>query len=276
MTPDNIIDVNNETFEYEVIQFSMQTPVIMDFWAPWCIPCRVQSPQLAQLAREAEGAFRLARVNVDDQPKLAERFKVKNVPHIVAIVNGHIMAEYNGVLPRPQLQEFIQHVLPDSSELLLEKGRSLLTLGQYPEARDALETYLQDHRRSPAGMLAYSRVLLAMGMGREASVLLEDFPASHEYTIAEKLKPLARAYVWSRGDLPPTQDPLEAAFRNGLRLARRGNILLALDGFLDILRKDKHFHDDDVREVYLALLEVLGDENPEVRAYRVDLSNVLF
>ncbi|MEA4930968.1 MAG: tetratricopeptide repeat protein, partial [Anaerolineaceae bacterium] len=60
------------------------------------------------------------------------------------------------------------------------------------------------------------------------------------------------------------------------RLARRGNILLALDGFLDILRKNKHFHDDDVREVYLALLEVLGDENPEVRAYRVDLSNVLF
>jgi len=117
---------------------------------------------------------------------------------------------------------------------------------------------------------------LAMGMGREASVLLDDFPASHEYTIAEKLKPLARAYVWSRGDLPPTQDPLEAAFRNGLRLARRGNILLALDGFLDILRKDKHFHDDDVREVYLALLEVLGDENADVRAYRVDLSNVLF
>ncbi len=276
MTSANIIDVSDETFEFEVVNYSNQMPVVMDFWAPWCIPCRVQSPLLARLAQEAEGAWRLARVNVDDQTKLAERLKVRNVPAVKAFLDGRLVSEYSGVLSEQNLRIFITRLLPGTSDLLLEKGKSLLMLGDYSQAEATLRQFLSANPVNPSGLLALARALIIQGKGSEAQALLSVFPASHEYTTAETLKPIAEAFVWIARTHESSTDPLEAAYRNGLRLARRGNILAALDGFLDILRKDKHFRNDEVREVYLGLLEVLGEYHPEVRQYRADLSNALF
>ena len=112
MAAANIIDISEETFEFEVINYSAEVPVVLDLWAPWCIPCRVQSRDLAQLAHEADGGFRLARVNVDDQPKLAARLKVQQVPAIKAYVDGRIVAEVTGVLNEQNLRLFV-----DLSEL---------------------------------------------------------------------------------------------------------------------------------------------------------------
>lgn len=276
MADENIIDVSDETFEFEVLNYSVQMPVVTDFWAPWCIPCRVQSPLLAKLVQEAQGGWRLARVNVDDQPKLAERLKVRNVPAVKAFVDGRIFSEFSGVLSEPNMRAFIARLMPNTGDLLLEKGRSLLVLGDYQEAEDSLREYLSTNPASPAGLLAFARVLLIQGKAREANTLLSSFPPSHEFNTAELLKPVAKAFVWLERNPEPSDQPLEAAYRNGLRLAKRGNILATLDGFLDILRKDKHYRADEVREVYLGLLEVLGEDDPEVRQYRADLSNVLF
>jgi len=276
MTDDYIIDVSDESFELEVVNYSVQVPVVMDFWAPWCIPCRVQSPQLARLALEAEGAFRLARVNVDEQTKLAERLKVKNVPAVKAFVDGRIVSEFTGVLSEPNLRQFIQRLLPDSGDLLLEKGKSLLLLGDYAEAEEALGRFVSGNPRHPGGILALARLMLIEGKAREAKLLLSNFPASHEFGTAQQLKPVVQAFLWLDTIREVPQDAQEAAYRNSLKLARGGKILLALDGFLDILRKDKNYRSGEVREVYLGLLEVLGEGHPEVRQYRADLTNVLF
>jgi len=276
MTDDYIIDVSEESFELEVVSYSTQVPVAMDFWAPWCIPCRVQSPQLARLAQEAEGAFRLARVNVDEQTKLAERLKVKNVPAVKAFVDGRIVSEFTGVLSEPNLRQFISNLLPDTGDLLLEKGKSLILLGDYAEAEEALGRFVSGSPRHPGGILALARLMLIQGKAREAKILLSNFPASHEFSTAQQLKPVVQAFLWLDSVREAPQDALEAAYRNSLKLARGGKILLALDGFLDILRKDKDYRDDEVREVYLGLLEVLGEAHPEQRQYRADLTNVLF
>ena len=134
MAAANIIDISEETFEFEVINYSAEVPVVLDLWAPWCIPCRVQSRDLAQLAHEADGGFRLARVNVDDQPKLAARLKVQQVPAIKAYVDGRIVGEVTGVLNEQNLRLFVDRILPKTGSLLLEKGKSLMLLGDLPGA----------------------------------------------------------------------------------------------------------------------------------------------
>ena len=276
MASDFIIDVSDETFEFEVVNYSAQTPVIMDFWAPWSIPSRVQSPLLAKLAYEAQGSFRLARVNVDDQPKLAERLNVRNLPSIKAFVSGRVVSEYAGVLNPEQLRAFINRILPKQGDLLLQKGKSLLILGDYSGAEEVLKEFLATNRKEPAGLIALARALLIQGKGRDAQYLLAGFPASSEYNVAQTLKPLAKALVWSDegGDLETSN--LDASFKNALRLARRGNLFAALDGLLDIIKLDKHYRDDWAREIFVAILNVLGEENPEVRQYRTDLTNALF
>jgi putative thioredoxin len=276
MMPINIIDVNEETFELEVVTYSSQKPVVVDLWAPWCIPCRVQSQTLARLAQEADGEFRLARINVDEQTRLAERLKVTNVPAIKAFVDGRVVAEYLGVLSEKNLRLFVDRIMPRAGSLLLVKGNSLMLLGEFEEAETAIEQYVLESHGDPAGLLAYARVALFQGKGKTALDILEHFPNSPELTLSTVLMPVAKAYNDPELDKIVLDNPLESAFRNAIRLAKRGKILIALDGLLGVLKKDKNYRSGQAKAVYLGLLEVLSDAHPAVRQYRSDLSTALF
>ena len=276
MMPINIIDVNEETFEFEVVNYSSQKPVVVDLWAPWCIPCRVQSQTLAQLAQEADGEFRLARINVDEQTRLAERLKVTNVPAIKAFVDGRVVAEYLGVLSEKNLRSFVDRIMPRVGSLLLFKGNSLMLLGEFEEAEAAIEQYVLESHGDPAGMLAYARVMLYRGNGKSALELLYHFPTSQESALSLVLLPVAKAFTDPELEKIVLDNPLESAFRNAVRLAKRGKILIALDGLLGVLKKDKNYRGGQAKAVYLGLLEVLSDAHPNVRQYRSDLSTALF
>lgn len=160
MAAANIIDISEDTFEFEVVNYSTDMPVVLDLWAPWCIPCRVQSRELARLAHEADGIFRLARINVDDQTRLAARLKVQQVPAMKAFVDGRIVAEVSGTLSEQNLRLFIDRVLPKAGNLLLEKGKSLLLLGDLAGAEESLAQYVYESHGEPAGLLALARSLL--------------------------------------------------------------------------------------------------------------------
>ncbi|MDY0125965.1 MAG: tetratricopeptide repeat protein [Anaerolineaceae bacterium] len=276
MMPINIIVVDEETFDLEVVNYSNQMPVVVDLWAPWCIPCRLQSQTLIQLAQEADGAFRLARINVDEQTRLAERLKVTNVPAIKAFVDGRIVAEYLGVLSEKNLRMFVDRVMPRTGSLSLVKGNSLMLLGEYAEAEEAIENYLLESHGEPAGLLAYARVMLYQGKGKSAVEILEHFPTSTESTLSASLLPVAKAFVEPDVETIIFDNPLESAYRNAIRLAKRGKILIALDGLLGVLKKDKNYRDGQAKAVYLGLLEVLSEAHPAVRQYRSDLSSALF
>ena len=156
------------------------------------------------------------------------------------------------------------------------KGNSLLELGEYDEAEDAYRQFLSVQPDHPGALLGLIRSLLLQGEGREALTLLASFPASSEYNTAQLLKPVAQAFVDYQDDVVASDQPLEAVFRNGIRLARRGNILAALDGFLEVLRTDRHYRGGAVKDIFVGLLALLGDSHPEVSQYRKDLSSALF
>lgn len=159
--------------------------------------------------------------------------------------------------------------------MLLAKGNSLMLLGEFAEAETALEQYVLESHGNPAGMLAYARSLLYQGKSIQAKRVLENFPPSGESAQADLLLPVA-SFLPEELDEIVFDDPLEAAFRNAIRMAKRGNILIALDGLLGVLKKDKHYRGDQVKSIYLGLLEVLSDDHPDVRQYRSDLSSALF
>jgi putative thioredoxin len=272
----NIIDVSEETFDFEVLNYSTHVPVVVDLWAPWCIPCRVQSELLAKLADEADGAFRLARINVDEQSRLAKRLKVNDLPGIKAFVDGRMVAEYIGVLSEKNTRLFLDRIMPKTGGLLLAKGKSLILLGEYEEAEIALEQFIIESHGEPAGMLAYARALLFQGKARPALDILEHFPTCAESESAGELKILAQAYLLPELDQLIFEDMQESAFRNALRMAKKGKVLIALDGLLGVLRKDKNHRDGQTKEIFLGLLELLSDDHPSTRQYRSDLSNALF
>jgi len=276
MVSDFIVHVDESDFPFEVLQYSARVPVVVDFWATWCIPCRVLGPKLEALAREGEGSFRLAKVNVDENPRLSKQYKIRNIPAVKAFIDGHVVSEFAGVLSDDGLRDFVRRLAPSPSDLLFEKGVNLLALGEYNEAEDAFREFLSANANHPGAILGLVRVLLFQGEGREAEILLSNFPASSEYAPAQLLKPVAKAFAESGGGDIASDNPLEAAFRNGIRLAQRGNILAAMDGFLDILRLDRHYREDQVKDIFVGMLALIGESHPEARQYRKDLSSVLF
>ena len=276
MSPEFIVHVDESDFEYEVLQYSTRVPVIVDFWASWCIPCRVLGPKLETLAREGEGRFRLAKVNVDENARLAKQYKVRNIPVVKAFVDGHVVAEFSGVPSDDRLNTFVHRLAPAPEDLMFEKGNSLLSQGDYGTAESAYREFLSAYPDHPGALLGLIRTLLLQGEGREASILLDSFPASSEYATAQLLKPVAKAFS-ERSDEPIESDQaLEAVFKNGIRLAQRGNVLAAMDGLLDILRKDRHYRGGEVKEIFVGLLALIGESHPEARQYRKDLSSALF
>jgi len=277
MPNDFIIDVNESDFEYEVINYSQTVPVVVDFWADWCRPCKTLSPLLERLAVEAKGSFRLAKVDVDENPNLALRYSVRSLPTIKIFRESQLVAELVGLQPEARIREVLGKITPPSPHLLLlEKAQSYLELQDWHSAETAFREFLQVEEEHPAGTLGLVKSLLAQGNEREAAHLIRFFPASKQYATVEVLRPYADALAAYRGNRLSDDTDLDAAFSNSIRLASRGNFEAALDGLLDILRQDKHYRDDSARKTALAMLEILGDTDPQTRPYRVELASILF
>ncbi len=276
MASDFIIEVSESDFEYQVLAHSQQVPVIVDFWAEWCVPCRTLGPMLERLAIEAGGAFRLAKVNVDLNQNLSIRYNVRSIPTVKAFRDGKIISEFMGVQPEPRLREFIMQVAPSPADLNLEKGKSLSLAGNWKDAEAAFRQVLQNNPGSASALLGLAKSLLVRGQSYEAQGILDSFPASREFTNATALKPLTEALIELSTNESSNGDPLEAAYFRALHLFTRGNTEAALDGLLDILREDRHYRDGDVRKIILGIFEVLGEDNPLTKQYRQELASVLF
>ena len=273
---DLIITVSESNFEYDVIAYSQRIPVVVDFWAPWCIPCRTLSPMLERFTEEAAGAFRLAKVNIDENVNLALRYNVRSIPAVKTFRDGQVVSEFTGLQPESRLREFLGALAPSENDLIMEKAKSILQLHQWQEAEKAFRKVLETSPNNAAALLGLCKSLLGQGRVVDCQKLLRSFPASREYHSAETLRPLADAIIRAQNAGFIEDDPLLAAYRNSLRLVEKGNLPAAMDGFLDILKQDKHYQDDDVRRAAVALLEVMGDEDPLTRQYRNELATILF
>ena len=274
---DHIKSVTESDFEYEVLAYSQNTPVLVDFWAEWCKPCKILSPLLEKLADEGNGSFRLAKVDVDVNPNLVLRYSVRSIPTVVAFSQGSQISEFAGLQPEGRIREFINSVLPPSpASLMVQKGSSLLATGDLEDSRAAFDEALRISANYPGALLGLIKLDLLEGNAPAARVLFRNFPACKEYNEAERLLPLMKAMQDAVSDSLPQETDLDAAFKNSMLLATRGNILASLDGMMDILRQNKHFRRERGKEVVLGLLELLDPEGDLTRQYRKELTFILF
>ena len=274
---ENILDVNEATFESEVVLRSHQTPVVVDFWATWCSPCSMLTPILERQAIEAGGGFRLAKVNVDESPNLAIRYGVRGIPAVKAFVDGKVVAEFVGAQPETRVGLFIQNLVPSQADKELEDAQSLLATRHWPDAEKAFSEAYQAVDTNAAAALGLVKAQLMQGKGDEAMRVLNRFPAGSEWAAAEGLKPLAELLSEvERSEPPAEEEALAASLHQAARLIGRGNLPAAMDGLLDILRQDKRHRDGLAKQVMLALFTLLGDDDPVTRVYRDELASVLF
>jgi putative thioredoxin len=272
-----IVEVTEATFATDVLAQSSQLPVVVDFWAPWCGPCRVLGPLLERLAAEARGAFLLAKLNVDDNPQISTAYGIQGIPAVKAFRDGKVFDEFVGAQPEGRVREFLKKVAPTAADKALADANSLLATRHWAQAETLFRHVRAEQPDSAAAALGLVKALLAQGRGCEVELILEDFPRGDVSQTTEKLAPLAHILCQVEGaDAPLAENDLEALYYQSARLLARGPLEAGLDGLLDVLRQDKRFRKGEARLVMLGIFELLGDDDPTTREYRSELASVLF
>lgn len=273
----HVIEVTESSFADEVLARSHQVPVVVDFWAPWCAPCRALGPLLEKLAAEGGGAWVLAKVNADQSTGLTTQYGVRGIPAVKAFREGQVVSEFTGNQPEPRIREFLRKLAPTPADQALSDGLSLLATRKWVEAAAA---FREAHSLAPdSGPAALGRVqaLVALGRGCEALDILDEFPRSDEAIAADGFRDLAEALCEVEPAEPPfDDDPLDALYHQSARLLARGQWEAGLDGLLDTLRGNKRYRNGAPRKVMLAIFALFGESDPMTQRYRAELASVLF
>ncbi len=283
-----VIDVDARNFEREVIERSLSAPVLVDFWATWCGPCKTLGPELEKRAREGRGRFVLARVDIDQNPELAQAFRVQAVPTVLALVQGRLVDGFQGALPAPELDQFLERIAPASAprtraDTLVERGRAMAKEGRPEPAIGLLRETLRDAPEHLEARLTLAELLLDSGKARDAKLVLEKVP--DETPQAERVKALrARLeFVASAGDpleleekVRAAPEDLEARMALGRALVAARDYPRGLEQLLEVVRRDPLERGKEARKAMLEVFEILGLEDPVANQYRFKLSLELF
>jgi putative thioredoxin len=273
-TSTNGMDVNEATFQQDVLDRSRQLPVMVDFWAPWCGPCRMLSPTLERVTEESNGAFTLVKINVDDNPNVAARYGVQGIPAVKVFRDGQVAGEFVGAVPESQVREFVKKFAPSKVDGQLAAAQALVEEERWPEAETLYRNILEAAPDQAKAKLEFGKLLLRLGNGREAESTLKSVPGQAlESVEAETLLPLARLMISSPNG---SSQGAAALYHAAGEFFSQQQYVEGLDALLDVLRQDRNFGEGAARQAMLAVFELLGNENPLVPEYRRKLANILF
>ena len=283
MPSPHVLEVTAETFEQDVLEASRQAPVVVDFWAPWCAPCRALGPVLEKLAGEYGGRFRLAKVNTEENGELAQAFNVRSIPDVRAFRGGRQVDQFMGALPEPRVRAFIEDVVPSPAELEWLRAAELRLAGDLAAALAALRKALELNPQLHLARIDLAEVLMETGQHEEASTQLAGVPDDPDWDarVASLRQAVAFAQAGgSESDLSArvAADPgdLEARLALAGALAARKAWRDALEHLLEIVRRNKSWRDGEARKQMIAIFNLAAADEDLVGEYRRKLASVLF
>ena len=245
-------DVTTKTFEQEVLDASKTLPVIVDFWAPWCGPCRSLTPIIEKVVGEFKGRVKLVKVNSDDNPELSQAFRVQSIPNVIAFKDGRAVSQFVGAQPESQIRAFIEKLLPSQMEAALKNAEDLLAAGNLDDAERQLAVIKSDPSiaariEAVRQGIAYARAGDQGPAEAELRAKLEANPADHETRLA-----LAGVYAGQR------------------------RYQEAMDELLEILKRAKNWREGEARKQLLSLFTLASSQPALVAEYRRKLASAMF
>ena len=279
------------TFTADVIEASMKAPVIVDFWATWCGPCKQLGPALEKVVREARGAVRMVKIDIDKNQELAAQLRIQSVPTVYAFANGRPVDGFTGAQPESQLRAFVQRLTKGAAQPslaeVIDEAKALLTQGDAETAAQIFQQVLAEDPNNGPAMAGLLRCLMAVGDVDSVAQMLGQLPpdlAKHAEVAAVRtaleLQQAAAAGAGQAAELrrrlAANADDHQARFDLALAYYGAGETEAALEELLEVFRRDRTWNDDGARKQLLKMFEALGGAHPLTLQGRRRLSALLF
>jgi putative thioredoxin len=287
---DLVKDTTNQTFMRDVIEASKKVPVLVDFWAEWCGPCKQLGPIIEKVVRAAKGAVRLVKMDIDKYPQIAGQLGIQSIPAVYAFVNGQPVDGFVGNLPEGQVKAFIDRLAgpagPSEADQIVAEGEALLAAGDIAAGAELFSAVLEAEPESVPAALGLARCLIAANDTARAREVLDRLPAtaaSDPNVAAVRAQLELAAQTEALGDAGPLEARIsanpadhQARFDLALLLNARGDREAAVDHLLEIMRRDRSWNEEGARKQLLQFFEAWGPMDEATRAGRRRLSSMIF
>lgn len=264
-------------FHKEVIERSYTTPVLVDFWAPWCAPCRILGPVLEKLAAENTGRWKLAKVNTDENQQISVQYGIRGIPAVKLFVEGEVVNEFTGALPEHAVRRWLDESLPSQEKMQLEAAMAAMEAGQVEMAVSLLQGLLAaqpDHIQA--------RVMLAQATAQEdpasAVHLLEGVEITDPSMVstAEAIQELGRLLTYAKDGAVLPDEAGRESYRAAIDAVSRADWDAALKAFIEVIQQNRYYDDDGSRKACIAIFSLLGTTHELTRKHRRIFDMVLY
>lgn len=264
-----------QDFNKDIIEQSKRIPVVVDFWAEWCGPCRVLTPVLEKLANKYSGRWTLVKVNTDENPELASGYGIRGIPNVKLFIDGEVTDEFVGALPESMVEEWLKKAIPGKSAKTIADAEKLITAGKVNDALKLLDEVLKEDPANEEAKL-YSAKILLFNDQEKAEKLLSGLNGNYENAeLADSLNTILDLFKKHDNNGFPEGEARET-YISAVENLMKQNFSYALGKFIEVIKTDRNYDTDGARKACISIFKYLGEENEITLQYRRDFGRALY
>jgi putative thioredoxin len=263
-------------FQTDVIERSLTTPVLVDFWAEWCRPCKILGPILERLAAKSDGQWVLAKVDTDRHQELAVEYGVRGIPNVKLFVDGKVANEFTGALPESAVVQWLKKALPGKSGKEIERAEKLLQDGRVAEGQSLLKTIIEHDSGNERARVLLAGSFIASDPDKAASLVADIEEHSEHFPMVDAIRTLGSlaSKLLHPEKLP--DEPSKTTYLGALKELAAFDYDAALERFIEVIRTNRYYDDDGARKACIAIFKTLGDDHEVTRRRRREFSSALY
>ncbi len=266
------MDFEVKDFNQDVIEQSKTIPVLVDFWAEWCGPCKTLGPVLEKLAAKYNGRFKLVKVNTDENQEIAASYGIRGIPNVKLFINGNAADEFTGALPEASVEQWLKKAIPGKNAGEIEKAKDMLNAGQDEKAAALLKKLVKTEPDSTELKILLAKSVLFKEPGTAEKLASEAENDVEHSELVDSIKTIS--HLFSLQEINGSDAAGE--YRAAIAELKKKNFDTALEKFIDVIKTDRSLDDDGARKACIAIFKYLGEENEITLRHRRDFGGALY